>query len=502
MGTVPTKSQKPSSFIYAWAVLAGTAFWSFAIAVPRALSNAALRILDRFEDVMLNILWDYQGENILHFLYKHQQSKAKDGSGDDSIGRVRINGKMLSMRVAGNLQSTGVQTDDCTMSLGVREREKRNNLMDKILEDLVPALLQVLHSVPQKSELEAMYREQVALIQTVQQSAHGVENTSLLLASDTGNDKDCQMQMMSRSQDIGKALQDLANRVGAVDDHVVQVLQELESEERESVFASERLDVLVEGLGAVREKCEADKALALHMMQSLERMGTTLASAIATTATKPLCFDTNVYQSNNNNNDDDDNDSDNNGSAQATPPQTDAATGEHVVASPANSSHSAMLSRVCSAQYNTEYDYNSDSARSAIADYNASFASNTRAQSISKSVMSASSAAEVGCVVSSSNPLGLKRISTDAVPGQIPQRDTSGVTLLRTTSVLGSAVTDALAQPAKDTNSKHKGAELKGAAAFKDGASALGSHSANKIHRKFSLRREIKRHSWFGKKPE
>ncbi|KAJ2509949.1 hypothetical protein H4217_008095 [Coemansia sp. RSA 1939] len=475
--------------------------------VPRALSNAALRILDRFEDVMLNILWDYQGENILHFLYRHQQSKAKDGSGDDSVGRVRIDGKMLSMRVAGSLQSVGVQTDDCTMSLGVREREKRNNLMDKILEDLVPALLQVLHSVPQKRELEAMYREQVALIQTVQQSAHGVENTSLLLPSDTGNDKDYQTQIMGRSQDVGKALQDLANRVGAVDDRVVQVLQELESEERESVFASERLGVLVEGLGAVREKCEADKALALHMIQSLERMDTTLASAIATTATKPLCFDTDVYQSNNNNNnndddDDDDNDSDNNGSAQATPPQTDAATGKHVVASPANSGHSAMLSRVCSAQCNSEYDYNSDSARSVIADYNASFASNTHAQSISKSAMSAISAAEVGGVAPNSNPLGLKCISTDAVPGQIPQRDTSGVTLLRTTSVLGSAVADALAQPAKETNSKHKEAELKGAAAFKDGASALGSHSANKIHRKFSLRREIKRHSWFGKKPE
>ncbi|KAJ2653327.1 hypothetical protein GGH99_007535, partial [Coemansia sp. RSA 1285] len=373
--------------------------------------------------------------------------------------------------------------------------------------DLVPALLQVLHSVPQKRELEAMYREQVALIQTVQQSAHGVENTSLLLPSDTGNDKDYQTQIMGRSQDVGKALQDLANRVGAVDDRVVQVLQELESEERESVFASERLGVLVEGLGAVREKCEADKALALHMIQSLERMDTTLASAIATTATKPLCFDTDVYQSNNNNNnndddDDDDNDSDNNGSAQATPPQTDAATGKHVVASPANSGHSAMLSRVCSAQCNSEYDYNSDSARSVIADYNASFASNTHAQSISKSAMSAISAAEVGGVAPNSNPLGLKCISTDAVPGQIPQRDTSGVTLLRTTSVLGSAVADALAQPAKETNSKHKEAELKGAAAFKDGASALGSHSANKIHRKFSLRREIKRHSWFGKKPE
>ncbi|KAJ2655004.1 hypothetical protein IWW48_005770 [Coemansia sp. RSA 1200] len=498
MGTMPTKPQKSSSFIYAWAVLAGAAFWSCAMAVPRALSNAALRILDRFEDTMLNILWDYQGENILHFLYKHQQSKANDGSGDGSVGRVRIDGKMLSMRVAGHLQSVGMQTDDCTLSLGVREREKRNNLMDKILEDLVPALLQVLHSVPQRSELEAMYREQVALIQTVQQSAHGVENTSLFLSSDTSNDKGCRTQMMGRSQDIGKELQDLANRVGAVDDRVVQVLQELESEERNSSFASERLGVLVEGLGAVREKCEADKALALHMIQCLERIDTTLASAIATTATKPLCFDTDVYQSNNNNNAD----SDNNGSAQATPSQKDAATCPPAAALPANSGYNAVPSRVCSAQYNSEYDYNSDSARSAITDDNASFASNTRAQSRSKSAMSSSSVAEVGSVASSSNPLGLKRISTDAVPGRMPLRDTSDVTLLKTTSVLGSTVANALAQPAKSANPKHKEAELKETAAFKDGPSALNAHSANRMHRKFSLRREIKRHSWFGKKPE
>ncbi|KAJ1901130.1 hypothetical protein LPJ81_003811 [Coemansia sp. IMI 209127] len=477
MGTTPRRTQELGSFAYTCVILVGATFWSWAMAVPRALAKATMRMLDTFEDAMLTILWDYQGENILRFLYEHQQSSsANRGDGDGTVARVCIDGKMLCAKVAGCSRSVAMQTDDCAMSLGVREREKRNKLMDKILEDLVPALLQVLHSIPQRSEMEAMYREQIALIQTVQQ---GACDGPLLLVN--GNDDEHRAPASAGHADIGQALQGLTERVGAVDERVVQVLQALESEARSSTLVDARLGVLVEGLGAVREKCEADRALALHMMQCLERIDGTIASAIAAAESKALGVPEHPQLD---------------GDAQATPPtQHGADCGAYpdaISPSLAYSGRDAVSSHACSARYNSDDDYDSACARSAIVDDDASCASNTRAQS-----RAASTRDDGAGGASTPNPVHLKMIAADPASSQMSKRETSDVTLPRAMSTTA----EDLLWPTSNEQSDKPRVGL-GLSASKDDADSPRAQTTGRVRRKFSLRREIKRHSWFGKKPE
>ncbi|KAJ2861793.1 hypothetical protein GGI22_002359 [Coemansia erecta] len=473
MGTTPRRTKELGSFAYTCVILVGTTFWSWAMAVPRALAKASMRMLDTFEDAMLTILWDYQGENILRFLYEHQQSSsAKRSDGDGTVARVCIDGKMLCAKVAGCARSVAMQTDDCAMSLGVREREKRNKLMDKILEDLVPALLQVLHSIPQRSEMEVMYREQIALIQTVQQ---GACSGPLLL------DDEHPVPAGAGHADIGQALQGLTERVGAVDERVLQVLQALESEARSSTLVDARLGVLVEGLGAVREKCEADRALALHMMQCLERIDGTLASAIAAAESKALG---NPELSRLD------------GAAPATPPAqhgTDCGANPDAISpSLVYSGRGAISSCACSVRYNSDDDYDGACVRSAIADDDASCTSNTRAQSRAASTRGAGAG-----VVSTPNQAHLKKLAADPALSQMPKRETSDVTLPREMS----KTSEDLLWPTSDTQSDKARVGL-GLSVPKDDVDSPRAQTTGRVRRKFSLRREIKRHSWFGKKPE
>ncbi|KAJ2675300.1 hypothetical protein GGI25_004038 [Coemansia spiralis] len=494
MGVKERRSRELGSFMYTCFILVSATVWSWIMTVPRAFTNAAMRVLDVFENAMLNMVWDYQGDNILRFLYEHQRADANRKS-DGVIGKVRVDGRLLRAKISTSSRSFGMQTDDCTMSLGAREREKRDMLMDKILEDLVPALLEVLHSIPQRSEMEAIYKEQLGMVQNLQLA--GNRKPLLLTLSDceeTSNSKD-------ERCDIGSVLQGLAKRVGQVDGRVVQVLRALEGESKSNALVDERLAILVDGLGAVKEKCEADRALALHMMQCLERIDSTIASGIAAAESRIQLTDTREPHNN-----------------QATQKRQqhrrqqsehDGYCGDGYCSSffsamvPDMYSGSIIADSACSINSNSENDNSDDDGQpiSRLAD-NVFSTSNTRAQTTTASLsdkLEAKSEEHVSALKLKST--ANKDNAMETTLDYTYKRDPSEVTLPRAKSAVIASAADYLysivQNEQQETHRTGLGISTKATDAETPKLQTIG-----RIRRKFSLRREIKRHSWFGKKPE
>ncbi|KAJ1847813.1 hypothetical protein LPJ73_004154, partial [Coemansia sp. RSA 2703] len=211
-----------------------------------------LHLLDIFESAMLSVVWEYQGENILKFLYKHHYVQ----SGALVVHDQRPN-------VTGDIDK-----DDVILPEIQQLRATRDLLVDNILEDLVPALLQALHGMPKKVELERLDEE------TIPTEQAGEEH---ILALSNQDEKYCDKS----DPDIMPVLLQLTANLNSVNDRLLRIIGVLEDSVEGlgccSVQTDERLSLLVDGLSSVKVKCEADKLLATRVMDSLAKLESVLS---------------------------------------------------------------------------------------------------------------------------------------------------------------------------------------------------------------------------------
>ncbi|KAJ1998370.1 hypothetical protein H4R26_005487, partial [Coemansia thaxteri] len=200
-------------------------------------------MLDIFERNVLIIVWEYQGENIISFLLKHQHVPP---------GPTEVCNDAAGYKKA--KKSLGTQTEDLESILLARQQRQT---IDKLIGDLVPGLLNALGAMPQRGELaEAILKQE----QMVQQA--------------------CKLGELEFAKDAAETeLQSLACRAEGVDRELSYLLCAIDNDSIASEHTGEhgRLAVLVESLNAVKETCAVDHALAQLAMKKLVALDAALA---------------------------------------------------------------------------------------------------------------------------------------------------------------------------------------------------------------------------------
>ncbi|KAJ2755186.1 hypothetical protein GGI19_001852 [Coemansia pectinata] len=242
-----------------YVVLFVLTMWTWLAAIPRLSVRLILRVLDIFESTMLMVVWEYQGDNILKFLFKHHYIQSGTA--------VVCAHPATALQHRGKSQST--QTDDSLDAVLARQQIQA---LDKLVNGLMPGLLCALSELPQRGALDC---------QLVNQACE--QNLSLPLIS---TEPELQPQSVCSSGEldaIEAGLQILVDKIGIVDTRLSQ-LQHAISEAPLAIIASrtgehdDRLASVVDSLNAVKAKCEIDRMLALQLVQSLAALDTTLAS--------------------------------------------------------------------------------------------------------------------------------------------------------------------------------------------------------------------------------
>ncbi|KAI8324935.1 hypothetical protein GQ54DRAFT_295769 [Martensiomyces pterosporus] len=250
------KSKPPEAGLFSGMYSLALGVWSWATAIPRAMAQFALHLFGVFENTMVTILWEYQGDNIVGFLYNHSYLQKLPLPAD-------------SRRPALGVTSRGVQTDEQDIYGLAREaRLRRDVLMGKVLDDLVPALLQALHSMPQKGELERMASAQSQWVEAIRE-----QQTKLLDAQASRKEREEEEEERSGHVDVAGALGLLLDRVGSMDERLIRVLGEDRGGE-----VGERLEGLLNDLGAVRAEYEGDRQLVLELIQRVARLDAALSA--------------------------------------------------------------------------------------------------------------------------------------------------------------------------------------------------------------------------------
>ncbi|ORX72756.1 hypothetical protein DL89DRAFT_82589 [Linderina pennispora] len=225
--------------------------WTWAMAAPRALVHYMLRLIELFENTMLTIVWEYQGDNLLKFLYTHSH-----------IPQAALKHS--------ETRSQGVQTTDLdTHDLARNARQRRDVLMTQVLEDLVPALLQALHAMPQRGELDRMSQEQT--------------QWAKIIASQQRQLMDAKMhdESLEAYTQIAATLQVLVSRIGSVDERLIRALNV------SSGHVDQQLVSLQDGLGRVSRECELDKSAISELVVRLSQLDNVLMSIAASPRTLP-----------------------------------------------------------------------------------------------------------------------------------------------------------------------------------------------------------------------
>ncbi|KAJ2462989.1 hypothetical protein GGI03_004128 [Coemansia sp. RSA 2337] len=233
--------------------------WTWLAAIPRLSLRLILRVLDVFESTMLMVVWEYQGDNILKFLYQHHYIQ--------SGAAVVCAHPVTALQQRSKSQST--QTDDSLDAVLARQQILA---LDKLVNDLMPGLLCALSELPQRGALDC---------QLVRHTCEQNQSSPLVSI-----EPELQPQSACSSGEldaIEAGLQILVDKIGIVDTRLSQ-LQHAISDTPLAITASragghdDRLAAVVDSLNAVKAKCEIDRMLALQLVQSLSVLDTTLAS--------------------------------------------------------------------------------------------------------------------------------------------------------------------------------------------------------------------------------
>ncbi|KAJ2805874.1 hypothetical protein H4S07_003919, partial [Coemansia furcata] len=232
--------------------------WTWLAAIPRLSVRLVLSVLDVFESTMLKVVWEYQGDNVLKFLFQHHYIQS---------GMAEVSARpAAALHRHGKSQST--QTDDFP---DVALAHQQIQALDKLINDLMPGLLSALSELPQRGDLGCHLVHQAS-----------EKNQSLLLTS-TKSELQSRSACSSGELDAIKAgLQILVYKTGKVDARLSQ-LQHAISEAPLAITTSRsgehngHLASVVDSLNAVKAKCEIDRMVALQLVQSLATLDTTLA---------------------------------------------------------------------------------------------------------------------------------------------------------------------------------------------------------------------------------
>ncbi|KAJ2503248.1 hypothetical protein GGH96_000500 [Coemansia sp. RSA 1972] len=243
MQTVETKS---SPGLVAYMVLAVVSGWSWIAAIPRAIGIIIAYSLDLVEGIMLSVLWEYQGENILKFLYKYRHLAHTPA---DIPTQVKH-------------RSCAVQTDNAAYKEYEKEQQKqvqRKAVVDKLIEDMIPELLSALHAVPQKHEIEIMLSRQLERAQeALEQQQHELK------AHGTG---------------VESAVKELDSRMRIVDERLAHTSNALDTNQNNTKDIDARVAVLSDNFSSIKSTCTTNAATLEQITQSITQLDAKLANS-------------------------------------------------------------------------------------------------------------------------------------------------------------------------------------------------------------------------------
>ncbi|KAJ2492111.1 hypothetical protein IWW37_001688 [Coemansia sp. RSA 2050] len=233
--------------------------WTWLAAIPRLILGLILRVLDVFESTMLLVVWEYQGDNILKFLFKHHYIQ----SGTAVVCAHPVASPNLHSK------SQSIQTGD---SIDAVLAHKQIQALDKLANDLIPSLLCALDELPQRGALGCHAEYQAN------------EQNQRLLPTSAESELELQAVCPSRElHTIEARLQVMVDKIGNVDTRLAR-LQCAISEAPLPIIASctarhdDILTSVIDGLNALKAKCGFDRMLALQLVQSLATLDATLAN--------------------------------------------------------------------------------------------------------------------------------------------------------------------------------------------------------------------------------
>ncbi|KAJ2410485.1 hypothetical protein J3F80_000516 [Coemansia sp. RSA 2526] len=242
MQTVETKS---SPGLVAYMVLAVVSGWSWIAAIPRAIGRIIAYFLDLVEGIMLSVLWKYQGENIVKFLYKYRHLAHAPA---DVPSHVKY-------------RSYAVQTDSAVYKDYEKEQLKqvqRKAVVDKLIEDMIPELLNALHAVPQKHEIEIMLSKQLERAQgALEQQQH---------------------ELKAHGAVVESAVNELDSRMRVVDERLVHTSNALYTNQNNTKDINARVAVLSEKFSSIKSTCTANAGILKQITQSLTQLDAKVAN--------------------------------------------------------------------------------------------------------------------------------------------------------------------------------------------------------------------------------
>ncbi|KAJ1874966.1 hypothetical protein LPJ55_001041 [Coemansia sp. RSA 990] len=175
----PLETKSPG--LVGYAVLAIASMLSWTMVVPRAISGLLTSTLDLLENVVLTLLWEYQGE---------------------------AQPSYWPLKPKPQTRSRMVQTDTATY-----EEDKQERHLAKLVDETVPSLLEALQKSPSKAEIENMLSQQTDLTSDMVAQTHSqlLRNLQQRIAE------------ADRSVHFEKAMHELAHKVGAVEEQLARM---------------------------------------------------------------------------------------------------------------------------------------------------------------------------------------------------------------------------------------------------------------------------------------
>ncbi|KAJ2542790.1 hypothetical protein GGF49_002590 [Coemansia sp. RSA 1853] len=242
MQTVETKS---SPGLVAYIVLAVVSGWSWVAAIPRAIGRIMAYFLDLVEGIMLSVLWEYQGENILKFLYEYRHLAHTPV---DAPTQVKY-------------RSCAVQTDNAVYREYEKEQQtqvQRKAVVDRLIEDMIPELLNALHAVPQKHEIEHMLSKQLERAQEALEQQ--------------------QQELKMHGTGVESAVKELDSRMRVVDERLAHTSNALDTNQNNTRDIDARVAVLSDKFSSIKSTCTTNAGILEQITQSITQLDAKLAN--------------------------------------------------------------------------------------------------------------------------------------------------------------------------------------------------------------------------------
>ncbi|KAJ2849472.1 hypothetical protein IWW36_002600 [Coemansia brasiliensis] len=175
------RTETKSPGLAGYAILGIASMLSWMMFVPRTIASLLTSTLDLLENVVLTLLWEYQGEARLSYWPLNSKPQTR---------------------------SQVVQTD-----AAMYEKDKQEHSLTKLIDDTVPLLLEALQRMPCKAEIGNMLSQQTDLTSDMVARTH----TQLL------DNLQQRIVEADRSVHIEKAVYELAYKVDAAQKQLVKM---------------------------------------------------------------------------------------------------------------------------------------------------------------------------------------------------------------------------------------------------------------------------------------